>query len=214
MAENKIMESIKKAIEGSKERKFLESIELSFNLRDIDLSIPKNRVDEDIQLPKGRGKRIKIGIFGSEEIAIKAKGEADLIVKPEDIESIAGDKKRAKKIAIEHGWFLAEAPLMPVIGKRLGVFLGPRGKMPRPVPPGSDPKPLIKNLRKTIKVRSKDKMTFHTAVGTKDMKLEDLAENIEAVIKRVERKLEKGHHNIKNIYVKTTMGPAIKVEWR
>ncbi|HDN95712.1 MAG TPA: 50S ribosomal protein L1, partial [Thermoplasmatales archaeon] len=38
-----------------------------------------------------------------------------------------------------------------------------------------------------------------------------IAENIEAVLSRVESKLERGRMNIKSAYVKTTMGKAIRV---
>ncbi|MDX1535012.1 MAG: 50S ribosomal protein L1, partial [Thermoplasmata archaeon] len=104
-----------------------------------------------------------------------------------------------------------EAPLMPAIGRRLGTVLGPRGKMPRPLPPGGDPVPVIQNLKKAVRVRSKDRPTFHAAVGTRDMKPQDLAENLETILKRVEARLPRGRTNIGSVYVKTTMGPAVKV---
>lgn len=211
MASENVVESLKKAFEGSKERKFKESVELAFNLKDIDLSVPKNRVDMEINLPKGRGKDIKVCLFGGAELAEKAKSVADTIFRPEDIEDLGKDKKKMRRIAGEHSFFIAEAPLMPTIGKNLGIVLGPRGKMPKPIPAQADPKGMITNLRRTIRIRSKDRTTFHTAVGTKDMSVKDLAENIDTVINRLERALEKGRMNIKSIYVKTTMGPAIKI---
>jgi len=211
MAEVEILDAVKQAIEGSKERKFKESVELAFNLKDIDLSVPKNRIDMEIVLPKGRGKVIKIGIFGSGELAIKAKKVTDSVFKPEDIEDLGKDKKTMRKIANSHGFFIAEAPLMPTIGKKLGVVLGPRGKMPKPIPSQAEPGPLVKNLKNTIKVRSKDRMTFHAPVGTRDMKVEYLVENIQTVIKRIERQLEKGRMNLKSVFVKTSMGPAVRI---
>ncbi len=54
MAEKRSVETVKKALEAAKPRKFKESVEISINLRDVDLSIPKNRIDEEIVLPKGR----------------------------------------------------------------------------------------------------------------------------------------------------------------
>jgi large subunit ribosomal protein L1 len=100
---------------------------------------------------------------------------------------------------------------MANIGKTLGVVLGPRGKMPRPIPPGSDPSGPISNLRNTIKVRSKDKKVFHCMVGVENMKAEDIADNIDAVLKRVESKLEHGRLNLHSVYVKTTMGPSVRL---
>jgi large subunit ribosomal protein L1 len=70
---------------------------------------------------------------------------------------------------------------------------------------------MVNSLKKTIRVRSKDKKTFHTMVGTKDMNPEDLEANIRAVVTRVTSRLEQGEHNIASIYVKTTMGPAVRL---
>ena len=97
---------------------------------------------------------------------------------------------------------------MAVVGKRLGTVLGPRGKMPKPIAPGVDPTAMIDGLRRTVSVRTKDRMTFHAPVGTVEMSAEELADNIETILKRVELKLEKGRMNIASSYVKTTMGPS------
>mgnify|MGYP003572423123 FL=1 len=43
---------------------------------------------------------------------------------------------------------------------------------------------------------------------------EQIAENIEAVLNRLRTKLERGMMNIHTAYVKTSMGPAIKLEVR
>jgi len=211
LVEKKTLRVIKEALEASKQRNFKESVDLAINLKDIDLSIPKNRIDDEVLLPKGRGKTVKIAVFGSGELAVKAKGVADLVITPEELDDLAEDKKKAKKVANEHIFFIAEAPLMPTIGKKLGVVLGPRGKMPKPIPPSADPKPLIENLRKTVRLRSKDRRTFHTPVGTKDMSIEELAENVDVVLKRLLGKLERGKMNIASIYIKTTMGKSVKL---
>jgi len=206
-----LVDVVKKTLKSTKQRKFLESVELAVNLGDIDLSDPKNRIQEDILLPKGRGKPIKVGLFGSSEMAGKAKDVADLIIRPEEIEEIAENKAKAKRKLADYDFFVAEAPLMPTIGKRLGVILGTTGRMPRPIPPGSDPSMLIKNLKNSVRVRTKDKKTFHVPIGTKEMSPEDLAENLDVVLKRLISKLERGKQNIKSAYLKSTMGPSQKV---
>ena len=202
---------VKQALAGAKERKFKESVDLAINLKGIDLSQPKNRIEEEIMLPKGRGAKVKIGVFGSGELAEKAKNVADIVITPEQIEEYADNKREARKLVAGHNFFIAEAPLMPIIGKRLGAVLGPRGKMPKPIPHGADPSNMITSLKKTIKIRSKDKKTFHTMVGTKEMSPEDIEANIRAVVTRVTSKLEQGEHNIASVYVKTTMGPAVRL---
>jgi large subunit ribosomal protein L1 len=209
MASKKTLDIVKKALEESKKlnRKFNQNVDIVINLKNIDLNIPKNRVDEEIILPHGRGKESKVAIFASGELAVNSKKHVDLLIKPEQIEDLSSDKKKFKKIADEHDFFIAEAPLMPTIGKTLGTVLGPRGKMPKPVPPNANVSGIVKNLRKTIKVRSKSNKTFHTVAGSDDMSKEHLAENIDTIIKRVEASLERGRMNLGSIYIKTTMGP-------
>ncbi len=211
MTDQRLIDVIKKLQAESKKRNFLETVELAINLKDIDLSNPKNRIQEDIVLPHGRGKQVKVGVFGGSEMAVKAKGVADVVVQPEDIEDLAGDKAKARKFARSSDYFVAEAPLMPTIGKRLGIILAPRGKMPKPIPPGSDPGPVIQKLRTSVTVRTRDKLTFHLPIGAKDMPPEHLAENIDVVLGRITTKLERGKQNIRSAYVKTTMGPSFKV---
>ena len=200
--------AVQKALEGAKKRNFVETVELAINLKDVDLSVPKNRITEDIILPNGRGKAVRICVIGGGELALKAKDVADLVITPEELQTIAEDKKQAKKIANSTNYFIAEAPLMAVVGKRLGTVLGPRGKMPKPIPPGADPTGMVESLRKTVSVRTKDRITFHAPVGTVEMPAEQIAENIDALLKRIELKLEKGRMNIESSYVKTTMGPS------
>ena len=56
--EDKISAAIKNAIDNAPERKFVESIEFSFTIKDVDLKNPNNRIQEEIRLPNGRGKDI------------------------------------------------------------------------------------------------------------------------------------------------------------
>ena len=210
MADVKTIDAIKKAVESAPPRKFPETVEVAINLKDVDLSVAKNRLDEEVVLPKGRGKPIKVCVFASGQLAFNVKDAADLVIAPEQIEEYAGNKRKARDLAESFDFFIAEAPLMPVIGKRLGQALGPRGKMPRPVPPTADPKPLIRSMRNTVRVRSKNQRTFHAPIGTRAMTAEDLAENLDFLIQRVTAKLERGKFNIQSAFVKTTMGPAVR----
>jgi len=211
LAEKSTVTAVQKALESAKKRKFTETVELAINLKDVDLTIPKNRIQDDIILPHGRGKAVRICVIGGGELALKAKAVADLVITPDELGTIADSKKEAKRIAGSIDYFIAEAPLMAVVGKKLGTVLGPRGKMPKPIPPGVDPTGMVENLRKSVSIRTKDKITFHAPVGTADMDPVKIAENIDAIIKRVETRLEKGKMNIASSYVKTTMGPSERI---
>jgi large subunit ribosomal protein L1 len=213
MIDRKIIErAVKEILEKSPKRNFKESIDLAINLKGIDMSKPKNRIDESIVLPSGCGREIRIGIFARGDTALKAeKAGANLIISPEEIPKLGGDKKKLRALIKDIDVLIAEAPLMPTIGKNLGSILAPRGKMPEPIPPGGDILPIIERLRKTIRIRSRDRLTFHASVGVRTMSAEELVNNIEAVLKRIESKLERGMQNVKSIYLKTTMGQAIRV---
>jgi large subunit ribosomal protein L1 len=207
--ENSIVENIKE-LKEFKKRNFEESIEVGINLKDIDMVDPKNRINEEILLPAGRGKDIKVAVIASEEMRLKAKN-ADFTYSLEDLNNFSDDKKAFKKIAKGIDFFVAESTLMGNIGKNLGIILGPRGKMPKPLAPGQDPTLMIENLKKSVRARSRDKITFHIPVGIKSMSNDDLYTNINTVMKRVISHLDKGKGNIVSAYIKSTMSKAITI---
>ena len=199
-------------LDDSPQRNFAEGVELAINLKNIDLSQPRFRVDEEIILPHGLGRPISVAIFARGETALVAeKAGADLIIDPDMIDEYGDDKNKARDLANAHDFFIAETAYMPVIGKKLGAILGPRGKMPEPLTPDKDITQIINKIRNSIRVRSKDRKTFHAPVGRRNMPADELAENIEVVITRLEDVLDKGVQNIRSIYVTTTMGKSAKV---
>ncbi len=211
VSKEKLEEAIRMAMENSKPRKFVETVEIAVNLRNVDMRRPENRIDVIVTLPHGLGKDRKIGVFARGEVALKAKDLADVVLSPEDIDELSKKKREAKKLARKIDFFIAEAPLMPEIGRKLGPILGPRGKMPQPIPPLADPGPMIEKLRKSVKIRTRDKPMFHAPIGKRNMDIEKLAENALEILKVVENKYENPSQVIKSIYVKTTMGKAVRV---
>ncbi len=204
--------AIQEAINKAKPRRFVETVEMAVNLKGVDLKKPENRIDAIVMLPHGLGKPRKVGVFARGETALKAReAGADIVLEPEDIDELAKDKRRAKKLANSIDFFIAEAPLMPEIGRKLGPILGPRGKIPQPIPPLADPKPFIERLRKSVKIRTRDKPVFHAPIGTREMDVDKLADNAMEILKVVENKYDNPSQVIKSIYVKTTMGPAVRV---
>jgi len=210
--EEKITQAIKGALENARERKFVESVDITFTIRDVDLKNPNNRIKEEIRLPSGRGKELKIAMFAAGEAATKAKGAGIHVFTPQEIEDFGGQKGKAKKMANSFDFFLSEVPHMGLIGRYLGIVLGPRGKMPRPVPPTLDPAAIAAGLKSTVVVKSGDRMTFHAAIGTAKQSQEELVANAMAIYNRVISKLERGIGNIRSLYIKTSMGPAQRIE--
>ena len=210
--EEKLSEAIKNAIEGAPERKFVESLDIAFTIRDVDLKNPNNRIQEEIRLPSGRGKSIKVAMFAASDAAQKAKAAGIHVIDPSEIEELGKNKGTAKKLANAYDFFLSEVPHMGLIGRYLGVVLGPRGKMPRPVPPVVDPAVIANGLQSTTVIKSRDKVTFQASFGTRSQSHEELLKNAMEVYNRVTSKLERGIGNIRSLYIKTSMGPSNRIE--
>ena len=207
-----IIEAVKEAKEQAKPRNFTQSIDVIINLKDIDVRRPENRFNEELALPNGRGKPIKIGVIADGELAVSAKNAGiDLVISKDDLQEFGKDRKAAKKVANSVDSFIAQADMMPLVGRFLGPVLGPRNKMPKPVPASAKIEPLLERVGSTIKVGIKNQPSIQILVGTQDMSDEDLAENIEAVLAILDRHLEKGRNQIKSMYIKATMGSVVRV---
>lgn len=208
-----LLQAIEEAKNKSQKRDFVQSIELIINLKEIDPKSPENRIQELIELPHSPGKENKICVIATGEMALKAKkAGANLVIERRELEALAGDKKRRKELARTYDFFIAEAPLMPLVGKVLGATLGPRGKMPTPVPPTADTKKQIAKYRKTVLVRMRGQPVLQCRLGTEKMSNEEIAENVQATLRRIVGKLKRGVQNVRSIYLKSTMGPPVKVK--
>lgn len=209
----KLLETLKKVRENSKQRKFSQTIDMTINLVDIDMKKPESKIQESVELPHPLTKKTRICVIGTGELAMKAKqAGVDLVIEKDELNNIATDKKRQRELANTYDFFICEAPLMPLVGKSLGAVLGPRGKMPTPVPPNANIADQINRHQKLAIIRLKSTPLIQNRVGTEDMKDEQIAENITAIIRRLEGKLKRGIKNIKSITLKTTMGKPVEMK--
>jgi large subunit ribosomal protein L1 len=206
-----IEEAVAHALDEAPPRQFSETVDLAVNLRDLDLNDPSNRVDESVVLPAGTGQVTRIVVLATGETALRAEDVADEILGPDELEELGDDDDAAKDLADETDFFVAEANLMQDIGRYLGTVLGPRGKMPTPLQPDDDVVETVNRMKNTVQLRSRDRRTFHTRVGAEDMGAEDISENVDVIVRRLEATLEKGPLNIDSVFVKTTMGPSVEV---
>jgi large subunit ribosomal protein L1 len=211
MADSEIEEAVIRALEDAPERKFRETVDLAINLRDLDLNDPSQRVDESVVLPSGTGQETQIVVFAEGETALRAEEVADEVLDGDALEDLGDDDDEAKDLADATDFFVAEASMMQDIGRYLGTVLGPRGKMPTPLQPDDDVVEVVNRMKNTVQIRSGDRRTFHTRVGAEDMGAEDIADNIDVIMRRLHTDLEKGPLNVDSVYVKTTMGPSVEV---
>ena len=208
-----LLDAIKQAKTQSGEKKFNQSVELILDIKEIDMKSPEGRIQQVIDLPHATGKPNKILVVASGELALKAKqSKADRVMERAELEGLAGNKKELRKLASSFDVFLSEAPLMPSVGRIFGPVLGPRGKLPVPVPPNADITSLIAKHRKTVVVRMRNQPIIQCPVGTEDMKEEELVDNIQAVLRFLEGKLKRGLKNVKFAFIKTSMGKPVKIK--
>jgi large subunit ribosomal protein L1 len=199
--------------QGKKRKiKFKESFDLAVNFRkkELDVTKPENRLNQELVLPNQLVPPPKVCAFGDGEFAEKATAAgAERVVSKEDIPKIGEEKKERKSLAKSFEFFIAAVDTMPLIGRYLGQTLGSRGKMPRPFPPQADLSAIVSQYHRTVRVRMRNTPTFHVKVGHVQMSDREIADNIVAVLNFVE---SKGFsERVSHVMVKTTMGPAVQV---
>jgi large subunit ribosomal protein L1 len=211
LSTQQLAELVKKGKEQSKERKFAQSLEVVVILKDVDPKKTDLNINETVYLPHPTATPVKICFIGSGDLALRAKNaKVDAVIDSSQLENYAGSKKEAKKLARAYDFFLADTTLMPRIGKILGQFMGPKGKLPTPVPPNASVENMIQRMRTASRVRARGSLGVAAKAGDASMSEANLAENILAIVQAVQKKLPNGDRNIKTIMVKTTMGKPAK----
>lgn len=166
--------------------KFDETVELHIN------TLEKN-VSGNVTLPHGTGKEIKI----------------EIVNQSEDQKHVEEVIKKVEGGNIYFDVLIATPDSMPKLA-RIAKFLGPRGLMPNPKNGTVTPKPAeIAKKFQGGQVNFKTEAKFpilHMVVGKVSFGDKKLEENIKAAIAAVQMK------NVKNITLKSTMSPGIKIE--
>ncbi|MGI8419031.1 MAG: 50S ribosomal protein L1 [Candidatus Levyibacteriota bacterium] len=173
-------------LEKMKRAKFDETVELHINTNEKGIS-------GNFTLPHGTGKQMRVVIANA---AVDAKQVDELI------KSIEAGK-------IDFDILVATPDTMPKLA-RVARVLGPRGLMPNPKNGTVTPKP--EDVAKRFaggQINFKTEAKFpilHLAVGKISFGDKKLTENIDTAIQAVKTK------NIKNVTLKSTMSPAIKLD--
>ena len=211
LSTQQLTELVKKGKDRAKERKFTQSVDVILTLKEVDPKKTDLNINEIVYLPHPTATKARVCFIGSGDLALRAKAaKADLIIDPSQLENYAGSKKDAKRLARSYDFFLADTALMPRIGKVLGQALGPKGKIPTPVPPNASVETMINRMRSAVRVRSRGSLGVMAKAGDSELTEPDLAENIQAVVAAVAKKLPNGDKNVKTLMVKTAMGKPAK----
>jgi large subunit ribosomal protein L1 len=201
---------IKEAKAVDKERKFKQSLEMYVILKDIDVK-KGFAINETIQLPKKLSTPTMVCVMAGGDMGLKAKNaNADRVISGDEINSLATNKRQARKFINNYDFFLADTQLMTTVGKVLGQLLGPRGKMPVPVPFNAPIESFLDRYRSSIRVKVKNSLSLSCKIGDESMSDEDLAANAHVILNAIEKKLPNGDKNIRKIIIKTSMGKPIK----
>ena len=199
---------IKKALEElrkEKKRKFDQTVDLIINLKNFD--VRKEALNTFVGVPHGGDKKLA-AFFTKRSALIDTITEADF-AKYKDLSAM-------KKLARKYDGFIAVAPMMGKIATTFGRVFGPVGKMPSPqagiIPQENEAmvKMMIAKMNKSIRVRNKE-MSIKLPIGKESMSDDELAENVAAVIKGVEKVLPRGRDNVREVLVKFTMSKAVVV---
>jgi len=211
LSNQQLAELAKKGKEQAKETKFTQSVEVMISLKEVDPKKTDLNINEIVYLPHPTSKQARLCFIGSGDLAVRAKNaKANMVMDPSQLENYGGSKRDAKKLARQYDFFMADTALMPRIGKVLGQALGPKGKIPTPVPPNSPIEAMISRMRTAVRVRSRGSLGVMAKVGDSKLSEPEIADNIVAVVNAVSKKLPNGDRNIRTIMVKTTMGKPAK----
>ncbi len=214
--------SIKKDGFKDKNRKFDESIDFVINLKDINLSDPKQRIDKEIILPNDiiLLNRPNVCVIASDEVLMEAKNLGlDTVDSDGLVQMNSEEKKDKKRFVKKYDFFIVEDKMMPNVARYLARFLGPLGKMPKPFPSGygiiSNPEDLkitIERYLKVIRIQLKKQPSVQVKIGKRSMEQEKLFENLKTVVDYIADQMPHKYNNIKSMYLKTTMGRPVKID--
>ena len=209
VSEDELTSMIRDAKGSDKDRKFVQSVELVMNFKDIDVK-KGFQINETVQLPKTTSPS-RVCVIASGDMGVKAReASADHVLDSDELNTFAENKRAARKFVSKYDFFLADTKMMPTVGKILGQILGPRGKMPTPVPFNAPIGTFLDRFRSSMRVRVRGSLSLSCKIGNETMEDAALAANAVAVINAVEKKLPNGDKNMKRVMVKTTMGSAVK----
>ncbi len=205
-----IEEAVKLLKECSKERKFDETIDISFNLG-IDPKHADQQVRGVISLPNGTGAKVRVAVIAKDaakQAEAKAAG-ADIVGAEDLIETIKSGK-------IDFDRVIATPDMMGLVGQ-VAKVLGPKGMMPNPklgtVTP--DVKKAVTEAKAgSIEFRAEKAGIIQAGVGKASFDEKKLVQNVAFIIDAIQKAKPAGAKGtyMKKVTLSSTMGPGLKID--
>ena len=188
--------------------KFDATVELHVNLG-VDPTQADQNVRDNVTLPAGTGKTLRVAVFAEGDNVAKAKAAGA------DIAAEADLLAQLDKGEINFDVLITSPNLMARLGK-YAKLLGPKGLMPNPKS-GTITADVAKAIKETkagrVEYRVDQAGIIHLGIGKVSFGAEKLQQNAEAIltsIKAAKPASLKGSY-INSVYITTSMGPSIKV---
>jgi len=189
--------------------KFDESVEVAVNL-----GVNARKSDQNVRgatlLPKGTGKTVRVAVFADGDAAAAAEAAGADVVGMDDL------AERIKAGNLDFDLCIAHPDAMKIVGP-LGQILGPRGLMPNPKvgTVTADVGAAVRDAKTgQVQYRIDKAGLIHCAIGKVSFAPQDLAENLNALIKALIKSkpaASKGQY-IRRVALSSTMGPGVRVD--
>lgn len=188
--------------------KFDASVELHINLN-VDPKHADQNIRDNLVLPAGTGKTVRIAVFADvDDAALAKKAGADIA----GIEEILKDLEKG---ALNFDVLIATPSQMAKLGKFARV-LGPRGLMPNPKS-GTVTTDVAKAVAEAkagrVEYRVDGTGIVHLGIGKVSFGVQKLEENARAVLASIKsnKPASVKSNYVKAIHMATTMGPSITI---
>ena len=205
-----IIESIAKALENRKKRKFVETMDLQVMLRDYDPNKDK-RFNSSHALAHPCRSNMKVCLIGTVNHVDQAK-EIGLDFKSlDDLKKFNKEAKEIKKWARRYDILLVSESIAKNVTRTVGRYITSIGKIPVQISDNEMVNDKLNELKNTIRFRVKKYAWLAQGVGIDTLDQEQIKENVTKALNFLVSLLPKGWHNLKTVHLKTTMGKPVRL---
>ncbi|KAF7804295.1 60S ribosomal protein L10a [Senna tora] len=202
-----LREAIAQLVANAKEKKrnFTETIELQIGLKNYDPQKDK-RFSGSVKLPHIPRPKMKICMLGDAQHVEEAEKIGLDYMDVEALKKLNKNKKLVKKLAKKYHAFLASEAVI----KQIPRLLGP-GKFPTLVTHQESLESKVNETKAMVKFQLKKVLCMGVAVGNCTMEEKQIFQNVQLSVNFLVSLLKKNWQNVRCLYLKSTMGSAIRV---